>query len=348
MIRSNYSTGINRRLISFSTIIIISMLILTQVSSTLIETKPFDVTLSINKDGLQRDGIYVIRMDVNAPSSIRVVHATNSPHLDITAINIKNLNIDCEVFLNAHADKIFSQQTNYANWLMSNGKFTINVKYSTGTIHINLTNLNIEPKWLFYNGKIGNWEYSNGNLYTSVKIHSETLVEVHFNGRPAGLRYNGEYLYLSEGWNLVSNPNDEAIHVADIFLNNASIKMITVLNNGAYRTFNRNLLLGAGYYISPNEAFFVYSDGNSIIELTGNQPSINILSLKKGWNMYGVSFDCPIDDIMIRGVPMVTGQLNNTFVSCIEGGFGTRFNLKPGFGYYIYSERDQIIVLEDS
>jgi hypothetical protein len=154
-----------------------------------------------------------------------------------------------------------------------------------------------------------------------------------------GVTMDGEVeevtLTLSAGWNMVTLPVATSGTAQSVFGD--------LITGPAWQW------TGTAYQIAeillPNVAYWVYSLDGGTLKLTGSVPETDVVDLKSGWTMVGVSREVKASALNVDTTKVVWRW--NAAVKSYEQ-VAADETLKLGEAYWVYSSADQVIALKSA
>ena len=131
------------------------------------------------------------------------------------------------------------------------------------------------------------------------------------------------YINLTQGWNLISIPFD-----------NADNRALTETASGTIWSWNGNTYVEV---TDPSalQGLWIYSSDIAEVEVSGTEPVSAEVTLSKGWNLYGPAVNCAAPD------GITTYSWNNTYQQILDNG-----GLIQGQAYWFYADEEQSIELK--
>ena len=155
-------------------------------------------------------------------------------------------------------------------------------------------------------------------------------------------------LDLEKGWNLISLPYQK---FNPSLLTDKGVKHIYHFD-GLWKTYVPELPFGLNTLRELNYSMgiWAYSDEVTQITFAGSRISSAEFELKEGWNMIGYPFEepMPVEDFLGDNITLVSEQLGDGWNEWFRDypQFSNLESMKPGRGYWVYSEVDKMVSVE--
>lgn len=159
---------------------------------------------------------------------------------------------------------------------------------------------------------------------------------------------SNQNILLDEGWNLISLPFQK---FNPSLLTDQGVMYIYHFDN-VWNTFSPDIPfeLNTLKELNYSMGIWVYIDEPKQINIIGSRKPYGQINLEEGWNLIGYPFDEPmsIEEFFGNDVLLVSEQLGDGWSEWFRDypQFSTLESMKPGRGYWVYSEVDKIVSVD--